>query len=271
MRVSNALRCAAIWIAASSALGQAAPDPLAVGKAALKRGDFAAAHDFFAPYVAENPKDVEALFYLSSSDLELRNFPAAIKECQAVVAALPNEWGAHRCLIFAYAQTEDWPSFDRERALLSRARENRLPGVESNQGAKIDEFTADGQHYVVRAYDPLDGRVHVRYRFLHVDSNGKVDRYISCESDDIDQIDFAKRHPKKAAAGERSFSLDSYAGSSQGLILFYSEGEPSYERVRADVLRNLTGKSTPLNTTTINGLEVPQQPDVPKTTLPPPR
>jgi len=241
-------------MAASSALGQAAPDPLAVGKAALQRGDFAAAHSFFAPYVGANPKDVEALFYLSSSDLELRNFPVAIKECKAVIAILPNEWGAHSCLIFAYAQTDDWPAFDQERTLVQRARENHAPGIERLQGQKIDELTVGGQHYIVRAYDPLDGIVHVRYRFLHIGSDGKVDKYYSCESDDIDQVSFKKMHPDDAAAGKRSFSLDMYHADrrlGEALIKFYMEGEPTYETVRADVLNALNGKQGPMSTITI--------------------
>lgn len=67
--------------------------------------------------------------------------------------------------------------------------------------------------------------------------------YIDVESDDIDQIDFAKAHPEKANAGERSFSLDSYpAPGTQRLIEFYPDGEPSYATVRADVFATLRAK-----------------------------
>jgi hypothetical protein len=61
------------------------------------------------------------------------------------------------------------------------------------------------------------------------------------ESDEADQAAFAKAHPDKAAKGERSYFLDSHlAPCSQALTAFYPDGEPTYEKVRADVVRALT-------------------------------
>ena len=74
--------------------------------------------------------------------------------------------------------------------------------------------------------------------------------YDSC----IDQVGFAKQHPDLAAQGKRSFSLDSYNAPTtlpdgkqtrtEALIKFYWDGEPTYETVRADVLKSLSYKST---------------------------
>ena len=283
MRSWKAHRGAVIVLLTASAFGQTpvptspasvpsqdvrASDPLAVGKSAMAHRQFAAAHSFFAEYVAANPGDMEGMFYLASSDLELRNYPAAIKECQAVIATKPNTWGAHQGLAFAYAQTGDWAAFDKERAFLKAARDRGAPGLAIESPDVIDRLTASDDTYTVFAFYKLNGHFHTRYFFIHFAPDGSHDKWFACESDDVDQANFAKQHPAEAAKGERSFSLDSYSvkilpsgqkSQTQGLIKFYWEGEPSYETVRADVLKALEGKSAPMSSTTVPKAGAPQR------------
>jgi tetratricopeptide (TPR) repeat protein len=248
---------------------QPASDPLATGKQALDHEQWIDAQKFFTNYLRDNPDNVEAQFYLGNAELGAKQYGQAEQIFKKIIAAYPRAWSAYSSLSEVYSAQERWPEFDAQRKILLDAREQHLEGWEKIGNDVIDVLQVGDERWIVREYYPLAGRFHTRYNFIHFDKQGKVDQYISCESDDVDQADFAKRHPRKASAGERSFSLDGYSGNTHSTILFYSEGEPEYSRVRADVLRSLTGQSTPLSTRTVNGLEIPQKPDVPKDAAPP--
>jgi len=233
----------------AEAKGPAAADPLAVGVAALDHGNYTDAQTFFANYLKDNPNDIDAVFFAGAAALELKQFDVAIADLKRVVAAEPDLWNAHSKLVRAYAQIGDWKSFDAERALIKTARDNNAPDTVKDKFDFIDTIDVGGKTYDVRAFYTLYGNFKTRYVFLHFGDDGKLTDYIQCESDDADQSFFQKSYPKKAAAGERSFSLDTYhlgkAGMSQGLIKFYLDGEPTYETVRADVIKVLQGDNKP--------------------------
>jgi tetratricopeptide (TPR) repeat protein len=224
-------------------------DPLAVGKSALQRGDAAAAKAFFTKYVSENPKDAEAEFDLGGAELALNDPAAAAKDFQAAIALKPDAWTAHENLVLAYAEMQDWSAFDKERALLKAARDAGKAGLALDGHDLIDVLKVKGVTYEAWYFYRPHGTFHARYVFLHFGSDGKPDFYIQCESDDADQYFFKQKHPAEAAAGDRSYSLDSYTlndkGMTQALHQFYMDGEPSYETVRADALKVLDGRSTP--------------------------
>lgn len=109
---------------------------------------------------------------------------------------------------------------------------------------------------LVTEFPHLSAQYHLRYQFNVYDASGKYVSRVALESDDIDQIDWAKQHAKEAAASGREFSLDGYSQSTKGqwihsLYKFY-DGEPSYDRVCADVQKVLAGESKPAATTTTN-------------------
>jgi hypothetical protein len=225
------------------------PDPLAVGLAALQHGDYASAKTFFTNILATTPTDLNARLLLGGADLGLKDFPSAIKEFQDVAAAKPTNWVAHQNLALAYAQSQDWPHFDKERALLKTARDNNAPGLDKTSSDLIDLIQIGPKTYSVLYFYTLTGHFHTRYVLAHFAEDGKPTDYIACESDDVDQTFFKQKHPDLAAAGQRSFSLDSYAntpnGQSQALIKFYPDGEPTYETVREDALKVLQAQAAP--------------------------
>lgn len=229
-------------------------DPLAVGRSALDHGDYAAAKGFFANYVATAPKDAEAWFYLGAADLALQQPPEAAKAFEKSVELKPDAWSAHENLVLAYALMEDWAAFDKERAVIKAARDAKSPGVALDGHDLIDILKTNGQTYQVWYFYRPYGHFHARYAFLHFDKDGHADRWYQCESDDADQYFFQQKHPDKAKAGDRSYSLDSYwiekpgQYPSQALHGFYMDGEPMYETVRADVLKSLAGETRPAAT-----------------------
>jgi tetratricopeptide (TPR) repeat protein len=230
-------------------------DPLSIGKAALQHGDFGAARTFFAAYAADNPKDAEAMFFLAGTDVNLKKYDDAVKEFQAAIELKPDAWAAHQNLALTYARMQNWPAFDKERAVIKAARDAKTPGLKLDGHDIIDVLDVNGVTYQVWYFYTPYGQFHTRYAFLHFDAEGKADNWIQCESDDSDQGFFQQKHPKEAAAGDRSYSLDTYSrsekGMTQGLIKFYQDGEPTYETVRADALKALTNQSKPAATMSV--------------------
>ncbi len=159
------------------------------------------------------------------------------------------QWGLHEEIVPIYAALGDKDNFDRERMKIREAAAMDDPLLKNLTGYVIEEIHQDGKVIQVWEFPRLFGRFHTRYRFIYpADAGSAWKPFIDCESDDIDQVSFRQKHPDLAAKGERSFSLDSYAqANSHGTLMFFEEGEPVYETVRALVLK----KTEPLATTTV--------------------
>ena len=152
--------------------------------------------------------------------------------------------GTRSSLMQVFIQLNRWQDFEAERL---DARKASLAGdrtLSPENGYPIDTLGTGNEFIRVIEFPTLHGQHNTRDRFLLYEEKNPCTGftpYIDLEADDIDQVDFAKRHPDKAAAGDRSFSLESYSTpSSQGLIKSYPNGEPSYQTVRADVLSVMT-------------------------------
>ncbi|WP_180541117.1 hypothetical protein [Nevskia soli] len=243
---AKAMRAAILLAGLSIVPCYAQIDPLLSGKQDLARQDWAAASDWFAGYLLDHPDSIEATLLAGNAALGLQQYEEARGFYLRVLALGPETWSAHANLAVVDAATERWSEFDEERRIVRIARDRNAPGL-SPKGDVIDVLWVGGERYTVRDYYELDGRFHTRYNVLHFSPDRKLDFRIACESDDIDQRVFAEKHPTEAAAGQRSFSLDSYATNSQGsvtqsLIKFYWDGEPTYETARADVIAVLEGR-----------------------------
>lgn len=236
------------------------PDPLQVGKAALARSDFADAKAFFTQYLEEDPNNPEALLGEGNAELGLKNYDAAKARYQQGIAVKPTLWAAHENMLIVYAALGDWKAFDTERAAIATARAAHAPGLPPEMGFTIDLLEVNGKRFIVREFDPPLGTFHVRYSFVHFGPDHKPQTWLSCESDDADQAAFAKAHPKEAAEGKRSYSLDGYSAvtttadgkreQTRATLKLYPDAEPRYETVREDVLSILHGNPAPLSSTT---------------------
>jgi len=234
------------------------PDPLVIGKQALAQERWADAQLFFLNLVQQQPDNLEAQFDLGYAYFGDRRYEQSEQVYLKVIAAHPTNVGAHKNLIEIYAGEGRWADFDRERSIIQRFRERTHQATNTVDTLVIEVLYVGGERYIVRDYYPPSGKSHALYNFTHFDKANKLDSWISCESDDIDQIDFAKKHPAEAAAGVRSFSLDSYTPvtktssgqltQTHGTIKFYPDGEPTYETVRGDVIALLGHRIGPMST-----------------------
>jgi hypothetical protein len=133
-------------------------------------------------------------------------------------------------------------------------------GLDDSAGFVIDEFESGARSVKGELYPLQAGRYHMLYRFelppgeimtartgagpnanAAQCNNPDFRPHVDVESSDVDQAEFAKAHPEKAAKGERSYTLVVYGSPcAQALAGFYPDGEPTYEKAREDAIRVLT-------------------------------
>jgi hypothetical protein len=221
----------------------AAAGPLAIGKQDLAAKKFADAKAIFGMYVAAHADSVDGEMGLADAELGMHEDADAEIEYRKVVAAQPELWIAHKNLVIVEAALGRWSEFDRERALLRAARSRGAPGITNRESDVIDSFEVHGQRWIVRAYDEPVGRSLTRYNFERFAPDGRVQEFLSLESAEAAQRalkrdggvrigDDAKNPP-----AVKDYALNWYTGKAHGTIARYPNGEPSYERVRADVIR----------------------------------
>jgi tetratricopeptide (TPR) repeat protein len=279
MRVHRSIRFAALAsilglmpASNSQSMPQPVADSLAIGKQDLAQERWQDAEQFFYAYLQQSPDSSDAQLDLGFAYFAERRYDKSEQSFLKLIAVNPKNWAAHNDLVEVYAGQERWADFNRERELIKLARDRGELGENKPVTAVIDVLYVGDEKYIVRDYDPPSGRFHALYNFTHFDKLKQLDFWISCESDDIDQIEFAKQHPKEAAAGQRSFSLDSYTPvtktpsgqmtQTHGTIKFYPDGEPAYQTVRTDVLKVFARSPGPMKLP--NTLQLPAPGPTPK-------
>lgn len=249
MRFAIALLCAA----AALPLRAQTPTPpeLVSAREALGAKNFVRAHALFAAYAATHRDNAQAQMGMGDADLGLHRYEAAELEYRRAVSLEPQLWIAHKDLVLVEAKLDRWQEFDRERALLRSARERGAPGISAEESDLIDSFTINGAQWLVREYYVPVGRSHARYNFEHFTPAGKVAEYISLEAADAARQALAPsasvRIGKDAAAAattEKDLALNWYTGSGHGTVKHYAQ-EPTYQRLRADVVRWLSRPHAP--------------------------
>jgi tetratricopeptide (TPR) repeat protein len=232
------------------------------GLDALNKGDFAGAVLALQPALVAMPNDPQVLSVAATANFAAKHGEEALELFQRAAAHADNPWPARTGILQALAMLGRWDEFDKDLAELRAAKKAGTDhGLDRSTGFVIDQFSSSKGPVQAVVFPLGAGRFHTLYRFLlpkeananaqvqaSTTANGQNPRcqnpdfqpFIDAESDDIDQMEFKKSFPDKAARGERSYSLDSYPGPcTQGLIKFYSDGEPKYETVRADVRNTL--------------------------------
>lgn len=252
---------AAAALAAVALPGQvpeAAPQgELRHGRELLMKHSFSEARQVFSAYLRAHPRDVQGELGLGDAQLGMHAYEAAESTYRTVVAQQPELWRAHKNLVVVEAALGRWEEFDRERTVLRMARERGAPGISARDSDVIDSFEVRGQHWVVRAYFQPLGRSEARYNFEHFSPEGRVLTYVSLEDAAAAE---AALHPGDVRIGTSSgggaansqapsaLSLNWYTGSAHGLIRRYDGGEPSYERLRAEVMRWIAAHPEPAGT-----------------------
>ena len=218
------------------------PADLAAARRELAAKHFARAKELYRAYLQAHPKSVDAQFGLADAELGLHEFEAAEWDFRRVVAAQPQNWVAHKNLVIIEAELNRWDEFERERAVLRAAREREAPGITTRESDVIDSFEVNGHRWIVREYFEPVGRSQTRYNFERFSPEGHAEEYISLEPTAAAEAALkpgdvhigAESQAPHFASGE--FSLNWYSGKGHGTIARYPKGEPSYERMRSDLI-----------------------------------
>lgn len=224
----------------------------------LKTGDLGAATESFKAALVAFPEDNRVLSLLAiAAERAGRDEEAYELYARSMKAHAIAPWPMRLSILQLKAKLGKWGEFDHDLDELRTAKKSGTDHtLDKSNGFIVDNFEAGGKKVQAVIFPLGAGGYHTLYRFYLPKKtaatgvvastttpqtsrceNPNFQPYIDVESDDIDQISFAKAHADKAAKGDRSYSLDTYgAPCSQGLIKFYQDGEPTYEQVRADVI-----------------------------------
>ena len=227
---------------------QAASGSLAQAKRELAAKHFLNAKALFATYAKDHSGNVDAEEGLGDALLGLHQYEAAELQYRRVTALQPDLWLAHKNLVIVEAALGRWDEFDRERSFLRDARERGASGITTRESDVIDSFNVpakagrEAQHWIVREYYEPVGRSLTRFNFERFGEDGRVKAYVSLESAEAAQDafktgDVLRSDEDNKAKSITDFVLDWYNGASHGTVATYPKGEPTYEQVRADVLR----------------------------------
>ena len=218
------------------------PREILAARKELAARNYHRAEELFSAYVKSHPGNIDAEEGIGDAELGLHEYEAAELQYRSVVAAQPEFWLAHKNLVIVEAALGRWDEFDRERAVLRAARERGAPGISARESDVIDSFDVHGEHWIVREYYEPVGRSLTRYNFEYFGPDGRVREYVSLESAEAARRALTPSPDVLIGVDPatlpiiKDFALNYYTGKSHGPIRLYPNGEPTYERVRADVL-----------------------------------
>jgi tetratricopeptide (TPR) repeat protein len=223
--------------------------------------DYQRAYNLYQKVLADYPNDASVMQRTARAAIEADKLEEAVPLLQQViisaltpppppthpgeprrVARIPCTGGERATLMDIFIKLKRWQDFEAARLDTRKAALAGDACLSITDGFLIEPSLDTGHEFVkVIEFPAPHGEYHTRDRILlyqRKDSCSGFTPYIDLESDDADQAAFVAAHPDKAAGGDRSYSLDYYpAPDSQALLKFYKDGEPSYETLRADIMR----------------------------------
>ncbi len=209
----------------------------------------------FKALLIELPGDVLLSKFDSESALNAGDRSFAVNTLKPIADADSNDWQAIALLTRACAESGDTSCRDRGMThMLDLHRQGVTPSGMKNY--TVEHVTVGENTLEIKTSLEPWGYYSIYDLGKVSDAQGNVFLQITVESADAEQVLFAKEHPKEAANGERSFSLDAYRdtgrnGNGQLTQTYYTfkffVGQPSYETVRGEFIKIANGKATPLS------------------------
>jgi hypothetical protein len=201
------------------------------------------------------PGDAILSKYATEAALNGGDVDFALKTIKPVAQANPEDFQATALLTRACAESSDTPCRDAGVAhMLDLHRRGLTPS--RMEDYVVEHVKADGNTVIIFTSLEPWGEYKIYNTATVLDGDGKLFMTITLESSDGDQVLFAKEHPKEAAQGLRSFSLDAYRetglnGNGQRTQTHYTYkflvGQPSYDTVREAFLDIANGRSKPMS------------------------
>ena len=193
-----------------------------------------------------DPDDQSLLYDAGLASYLSKDYASAKNYWTHFIQIEPDNWRVQAKLVQTYQALGDLKARDNTRHALFKLRDgHKSPELSKQETYCREQFTVDGQPVFAYEFYELTGKIATRYKFVVVDKATDSEKYrIDLESDAFDN-DLAKE-TGELKGGEKIFSLDGYYYDARGrletqkLFAFY-QNEPTYETVRADVIRVIQG------------------------------
>ena len=233
---------------ANDATGQTQPSLAEItqtGIDALKARQPQQALDLFEQVPKANPDDPVANLLAATAALNLYRGDLAVTYAEKARDLDQGNWKVHTTLVVAYAVAGKKELRDQEREILRKLHDDRrAPEAMQAKGFLLEMFQV--KQYRIEAieyFHPVD-KLHIYYRFVIRNPEGRRVWQIDAESNDFDQNSWTKAHPDEAAGGKRQFQL---VGDDRDLHVDYHmfSGTPDYDSIRSQVVQIIQEQSTP--------------------------
>jgi hypothetical protein len=225
---------------------------------ALKEKRYAEELETEKKLLAEMPADPLLAEYASEAALNIDAPAFAVEQLQPVVKSAPRDWRAALLLVHACAQTANGTCRQEQMEHVANLhRDGVLPARLVSY--LVESVKVGANTLAISMFLEPWGRYGAHALAEVTDDSGKRLQRIFLESADFDQPLFAKQNPAAAAKGLRSFSLDGYIDTgtndqgqrtqTHATYNFYV-GQPSYDDLRAELVRIVAGNAKVLSSRT---------------------
>ena len=257
----------ALVLLLAAAPARAAQDPAAEAAAekAFKEGNalmdgrkYAEALARYQEGLRHLPDNSTLLYNASTAALLAGDFNAAAPYLKRLVTKDVDDWQSRAKLIQVYQALGDLKARDAERAVLFDLR--KRGGGENKERPELslarqveycrERLEVAGKKVLAFEHFELKGPRALRYVFSVLDETEEKEAYrISLGSYDTTNNIWAELNEEKAKKGGRLFHLDGYFPGGHATYAMYHP-EPTYDEVRAAVVKILEGEKKPASSTT---------------------
>jgi tetratricopeptide (TPR) repeat protein len=186
------------------------------------------------------PDSVQANVTTGAILLQVSRPEEAANYFRKVVLARPDDPHLHSLLLEAYAESGDKQRRDAELATLRRLHtDGRHSDFAEVHGVLVERIHVGNLSIAAVAYFSPEGPHHFYYRFDEYDTSDKLIEFIALAAEDRDQPSTLSSAGKPAG---RRFALTRYSQDEQAL-LGWIDGTPSYDDVRARVVKAVTAET----------------------------
>jgi tetratricopeptide (TPR) repeat protein len=232
---------------------QTAESALDTGNRLMEGGKYCEALKAYKGGLGVNPTGAELLYNGGLAALQCRDFVAAL-DCLGRLKKLdPDDWQVRAKLVQTYQALGKIAERDTERTELFAMRKRGSNQELSGQTQYCrDRFDAAGEHIMSFEHFELTGERAVRYTFDIIGTTGKEAKYrISLGSYDSTNAVWHQSTKPAPPPEARLFHLDGYWDNSHVTYAMFPS-EPSYDEVRALVVKILNKELKPVSGTTVS-------------------
>jgi tetratricopeptide (TPR) repeat protein len=229
---------------------QTAESALETGNQLIEAGKYCEALKVYKTGLALNPTGDELLYNSGLAALQCRDFVAALDSLGRLKKLAPDDWQLRAKLVQTYQALGKTAERDAERAELFDMRKGGSNQELSGQTEYCrDRFDAAGERVMAFEHFELTGERAVRYTFDVMSATGKEPKYhISLGSYDMTNKVWHETTKPPPPPDARLFHLDGYWENGHITYAMFPS-EPSYDEVRALVVKILSKELKPISGT----------------------